>query len=49
MKGQIIKKKDVVYSDFIKIDLSNFNSGFYLLKLTDRVSKKKAIIRMIKE
>jgi murein DD-endopeptidase MepM/ murein hydrolase activator NlpD len=49
IKGQIIKKKDVLNSDFLKIDLSNYNSGFYLLKLTDKMSKKKAVIRMIKE
>jgi len=48
-KGQIIMKKDVAYSDFIRIDFSNFNSGFYLLKLTDKVREKEAVIRIIKE
>jgi murein DD-endopeptidase MepM/ murein hydrolase activator NlpD len=48
-KGQIITKKDVLCSDFIKIDLSAFNPGIYFLKLADKVNGDQAVIRMIKE
>ncbi len=49
IKGQIIEKKNIGNSDLFKINLSDFNSGIYILKLTAKEGKKNAVIRIIKE
>ncbi len=49
MKGQMIKQKNVVFSDLLKINLTDLNSGIYIIKLAAKKSKKKAVIRVIKE
>lgn len=49
INGQLIAEKDIEYSKLIKIDISNYKSGYYILKLTDKLSNKNTIMRIIKE
>ena len=49
INGQLIAEKDIEYSKLIKIDISNYKSGYYILKLTDKLSNENTIMRIIKE
>ena len=49
INGQIVEQKDLVVSDFMKINLSDFVSGIYMIELIEKEKGDRALARVIKE
>lgn len=49
LSGQLLIKKDLISTSEINVDLANYNSGIYIIKLIDKESDEIIILKAIKE
>ncbi len=49
LNGQLLFRKDLISTSVINVDLANYNSRVYIIKLIDKESDKTIILKAIKE